>query len=64
VPRKIAILLCALLVPGGLVALCGAWLVKTLRSERGRKALASARSRVPAWAGALRAPVISSRQTA
>jgi hypothetical protein len=64
VPRKIAILLVALLVPGGLVALCGAWLVKALRSERARRALASAHSRVPAWAGALRAPAIGSRQTA
>jgi hypothetical protein len=64
VTRKIAILLCALLIPGGLVALCGAWLVKALRSERGRKALASARNRVPAWAGALRVPAITTRQAA
>jgi hypothetical protein len=64
VTRKITIILCALLIPGGLVALCAAWLVKALRSERGRKALASARNRVPAWAGALGAPAITSQQAA
>jgi hypothetical protein len=64
VPRKIAIVLCALLIPGGLIALCGAWLVKVLMSERGRKVIALARNRVPAWAGAMRLPAISSRQAA
>lgn len=57
--RKIAILVAALIIPGGFVALFGAWLVKTLgQSERARLVMSRAQNRLPAWvtvwAGSLR----------
>ena len=49
-PRKIAYLIAALIVPGGFVALFGALAFHALqRTERGRKVLALARRNVPAW---------------
>jgi hypothetical protein len=58
VTRKIILLVAAILVPGGFIALFGAWLVKALsQTERGRKVVEVARSRVPAWAASLRVPV-------
>jgi hypothetical protein len=57
VARKIVLVVAAILVPGGVIALLGAWLVKALsQTERGRKAVDLARSRVPAWAWAVAAP--------
>ncbi|MCA1826988.1 MAG: hypothetical protein ABR567_18705 [Myxococcales bacterium] len=48
--RKIILVVAAILVPGGFIALIGAWLVKALsQTERGRKVVDLARSRVPAW---------------
>lgn len=52
VARKIGYLIAALIVPGGLVALFGVLVFRALQqSERGRKVLALARRRVPAWSG-------------
>ncbi len=49
VTRKIAIIVAAIIVPGGLIALFGAVLVKAMqRTERGRKVIALARRNVPA----------------
>ena len=49
VTRKIAILIAALIVPGGLIALFGAALYRAAQnSERGRKVIALARRNVPA----------------
>jgi hypothetical protein len=48
--NKFAILLAALIIPGGLFALLGAWLLdKASKTERGRRAVQSARARVPTW---------------
>ena len=48
--RKIILVVAAVLVPGGLIALVGAWLFKAFsQTERGRKVVDLARSRVPAW---------------
>jgi hypothetical protein len=44
VARKIILILAALLVPGGLIALFGAWLIKVIRHYcRGRQANRTAR---------------------
>jgi hypothetical protein len=65
VTRKLIILVAAILIPGGFVALIGAWVLKALgQTERGRKVVALARQRVPAWAGGLRFPALQSRQAA
>ena len=49
VTRKIAIIVAAILVPGGLIALFGAALFKAMqRTERGRKVISLARRSVPA----------------
>jgi hypothetical protein len=48
VNRRIAYVLAALVLPGGLVALFGAWLFRAAtRTERGRKFLSLAREKVP-----------------
>ena len=64
VARKIILVLAAVLIPGGFVALIGAWLFKTLsQTERGRKVVDLARSRVPAWVAGWRVP-LAQRQAA
>ncbi|MFL5439633.1 MAG: hypothetical protein ACJ79W_10780 [Myxococcales bacterium] len=46
--RKLALILAAILLPGGFIALFAAVLFKALtRSERGRKVVALAKQRVP-----------------
>ena len=53
VTRKITLILAAILLPGGFLALLGAGLFRALQqSQRGRKVIALARQRVPAWATA------------
>ena len=55
--RKIAILVIALLVPGGLIALFGAALYKAMeRTARGRKVIAMARRSAPAIPAYFRGP--------
>jgi hypothetical protein len=57
VARKIALIIAAILIPGGLCALCVAWLGRALaQTERGRKAITYASQRVPAWMTDFRAP--------
>ena len=64
VTRKIILVLAAVLVPGGFVALVAAWLFRTLsQTERGRKVVDLARSRVPAWVAGWRVPLVQ-RQAA
>jgi len=47
VNRRIAFLIAAIVLPGGFVALFGAWLFRAAsRTERGRKLLSLARDRV------------------
>jgi hypothetical protein len=47
VTRRIALFMAALVVPGGLVALFGAWILKAIsRTDRGQRALSFARTRV------------------
>jgi hypothetical protein len=65
VTRKLAILVAAILVPGGLIALAGALFFKALsQTERGRKVVALAQKRLPAWAQPFTMPVFESRQAA
>jgi len=48
VNRRISYVLAALVLPGGFVALVGAWLFRAAsRTERGRKFLRLAREKVP-----------------
>jgi uncharacterized membrane protein len=57
VNRKLAVIVAAIIVPGGFVALFGAWLVKTLAStERGRKVVQLARERSEAVINTVRRP--------
>jgi hypothetical protein len=64
VARKIVIVIAAVLIPGGFIALAAGWLLKALsQTERGRKVVDLARSRVPAWVAGWRVPV-AQRQAA
>ena len=48
VNRKLALIIAAIILPGGFIALLGAILFKALaRSERGRKVVELAKKRVP-----------------
>jgi hypothetical protein len=48
-----------------LIALAGAWFFKALsQTERGRKVVALAQQRMPAWAQNLRAPMPAEEQAA
>ena len=52
--RKLLVIVTALIVPGGLIALFGALFLRQLsRTERGQRVLQWARARVPAVAGQL-----------
>jgi hypothetical protein len=52
VPRKIALLIAALIVPGGFIAILCALALRGLRNnERGRKVIAMARRHVPTFSG-------------
>jgi len=63
--RKYAVLVAAVLLPGGLIALLCALVFKAIaRTEKGRKVVDLARSRVPAWAASWRVPVFGARQAA
>ena len=54
--RKLTILLAALLVPGGLIALIAGFLFSRLaETEKGRKVVEVARARAPAWFPGFRA---------
>ncbi len=62
--RKILVVVAAILVPGGFIALLGAYLMKLLsQTERGRKVVDLARRNVPAWAASW-APIGPQRQAA
>jgi hypothetical protein len=62
VARKIVLIISAILIPGGLCALCVAWLGRALaQTERGRKAITYARRRVPPWMTEFRAPAFRQR---
>jgi hypothetical protein len=62
VTRKLVLILAALIVPGGLIALLGAWFFRALaQTERGQKVLKVARERVPAW---VRAPIMRPQRQA
>jgi hypothetical protein len=53
VNRKLAVIVAAVILPGGFIALVGAWFLKALsQTERGRKVVSLARQRVPSWAPA------------
>jgi hypothetical protein len=57
VARKITLLLGAVLIPGGFIALLAVMLFKQLaRTGRGRKVFELARSRVPAWVAGIGVP--------
>ena len=63
--RKTALILAAIILPGGLIALFGSLLVRQLaKTERGRKIYEAARTRVPGWTSALKTPVFGARQAA
>jgi len=62
VNRKLALLLAAIVLPGGFVALLGVFFVKALsQTERGRKVMALAQKRM---AGLRASPPFAERQAA
>jgi hypothetical protein len=66
---KLAVVFAAIIVPGGFLALFGAWFANTLaRTPRGQRFLEKARGYVPTWAlrrlPARSAPVVPLRQAA
>lgn len=49
--RKIGVIVAAIILPGGLIALLSAFVIKRLSTTpRGQRVLAKARDSVPAWA--------------
>jgi hypothetical protein len=49
--RKIGVIVAAILLPGGLIALLSAFVIKRLsQTPRGQRVLAKAKDSVPAWA--------------
>jgi hypothetical protein len=64
VNRKLALIIAALVIPGGLIALFGAMVFKALiQTARGRRVVALARKRVPALQ-TLGASVLAEQQAA
>ncbi len=60
-----ALIVAAVVVPGGFIALVGAWFLKALsQTERGRKVVSLARQRLPSWVPPFAFPVFSRRQAA
>lgn len=65
VNRKLTILLAALIVPGGLLALVAGFLFRKLaETEKGRKVVEVARARAPAWVSGFRAGGVGSLREA
>jgi hypothetical protein len=49
--RKIGVIIAAILLPGGLIALLSAFVLKRLsQTARGQRVIAKAKDSVPAWA--------------
>jgi hypothetical protein len=64
VTRKLALIIAAIVLPGGFIALLGAMFLKALgQTERGRKVVDLARKRVPGLQ-LLGAPTFHDRQVA
>jgi hypothetical protein len=64
VNRKLALILAAIVLPGGFIALLGAMFLRALgQTERGRKVFALARKRVPRLRG-ITATAFPDRQVA
>ena len=64
VNRKLGVMVAAILLPGGLIALVGAFVLKRLsQTSRGQKVLQFAREKAPVWAN-LKAPALGARQAA
>ena len=60
-----ALILAAVVLPGGFIALVGAWFLKALsQTERGRRVVSLARQRVPAWMPPFAFPAFSRREAA
>jgi hypothetical protein len=65
VNRKLGVMVAAILLPGGFIALLTAYVLKRLaQTARGQKVLEKARATVPLWAANLRLPALGSRQAA
>ncbi|HZX93627.1 MAG TPA: hypothetical protein VFE90_03865 [Myxococcales bacterium] len=53
------------MLPGGLIALAGAWFLRALsQTERGRKVVALAQRRVPSWAQSIGFPAFGRSEAA
>jgi hypothetical protein len=65
VTRKVALIIAAIVLPGGLIALAGAWFLRALsQTERGRKVVALAQRRVPSWAQSIGFPAFGRSEAA
>jgi hypothetical protein len=63
--RKLALIVAAVVLPGGFIALVGAWFLKALsQTERGRKVMSLARQRVPFWSQPAAFAAFSRREAA
>ncbi|HEY2030983.1 MAG TPA: hypothetical protein VGH20_17420 [Myxococcales bacterium] len=63
--RKLGVMVAAILLPGGLIALVGAFVLKRLsQTSRGQKVLQFARDKAPGWAANLKVPALVGRQAA
>jgi hypothetical protein len=57
VNRKLGVIVAAILLPGGFIALLSAFVLKRLsQTERGQRVLSRARSNVPTWATNMKMP--------
>jgi hypothetical protein len=62
VNRKLGVVVAAILLPGGLIALLGVYVLKRLsQTPRGQKVMQLARASVPSWA---KVPLLGARQAA
>jgi hypothetical protein len=65
VNRKLGVMVAAILLPGGLIALVGAFVLKRLsQTSGGQKVLQFARDMAPGWATNLKVPALVARQAA
>ena len=63
--RKLGVVVAAILLPGGLIALVGAFVLKRLsQTSRGQKVLQFAREKAPVWAANLKMPVLVGQKAA
>jgi hypothetical protein len=65
VNRKLGIMIAAILLPGGFLALAGAFVLRRLsQTSGGQRVLQFARDKATGWATTLKMPLLNGRQAA